>query len=337
MKCNFCREEIPEGTKTCPLCGSPINDKGTLPGQNAAFASQPVINGTLYLVLSVLATLLCCLPFGIIGIVFSSRINSQQNGGDYEGARTSARMATIFLTLSLVLGLVAGCVAAGLYAFIDNEDDNFYELTDYSEDIQTAPEGGEDGADGDLDGLVGEVKPAKQKAKLGEKWNSYTVQINDKVITLPCEYKDLAAAGMSIDESLGLDNDGMVAGGGYLIGALADAKGNSMTAEFINPDDTKKKAQECLVGGITVGEYDLKDSEFKVALPGGIQIGASKEEVTEKYGEPEETYEGDNLHVFTWNESEMFFSTVEADFDSKSGKLVQISMKNYGSENVIEN
>lgn len=371
MKCNFCREEIPDGEKICPLCGSPVNNERVpqeheapereaqdqpdpdrdalrggqkeysyqygLQGQSAENVRQDPINGTLYLILSVLATLLCCLPFGIIGIIFSSRINSQQKNGDYEGARISEKMAKIFLILSLLLGIVAGGCAAVGYSVIGIEKTDFSsdEMV-YSESMPEAPEDG-DGADGELDGLGGEIKLARQEQKLGKSWDSYTVQINDKVITLPCEYKDLAAAGLAIDESLGLDDDGMVAGSGYLIGYMADENGNSMTVEFINPDSEEKRAEECLIGGITVGDYDLKDKGFKITFPGGVQIGDSKDDVAAKYGEPEETYEGDTLHVFTWNDPEMYFSTVEADFDSESGKLIQMSMKNYGSENDLEN
>lgn len=346
MKCNFCREEIAEGAKVCPLCGSPTDHEDMqpeedMPEQDPQFSGQTPINGTLYLVLSVLAALLCCLPFGIIGIVFSSRINSQQKNGDYEGARTSARMAKVFLALSLVLALVIGiavsCAADGFLTFDGEKGWSASDILEDSEELQTAPEDGEDGVDGDLDGLVGGVKPAKQESELGDNWDSYTVQINERVVTLPCEYKDLEVAGLTVDESLGMDNDGMVPGGGYLIGYLVDAGGNSLTVEFINPDDKAKKVQECLVGGITVGEYDLKEEGLKVTFPGGIRIGDTKEEIAGKYGEPEETYEGDNLHIFTWNDAEMYFSTVEADFDSKTGKLVQMSIKNYGNENMDEN
>lgn len=379
MKCKFCREEIPEGAKVCPLCGSVVSNeewpaKQETPvwndgkkneqqdgpegqdlqgewqsssyhykeaGQTTDYINQNPINGTMYIVLSVLATLLCCLPFGIIGIVFSSRINFQQKNGNYESARESAKMAKIFLILSLVLGIIVGCASLGflaLYSVGDGLSDNvskYYDdvVGEYPDDAQTAPEDGEDGMDGELDDAAEYVRPAKQVSKLGDGWDTYTVQINDKVIALPCEYKDLKAAGLSIDDGLGLDNNGMVSARGYLIGYLADENGNSMTVEFINSDKVKKKAEECLIGSITVGDYDLKAGGLTVTFPGGVQIGASEEEVAEKYGEPEELYEGESLHIYTWSDSEMYISTVEADFDPESKKLVQMTMKNYEGKN----
>lgn len=37
-----------------------------------------------YLVESILVTIFCCQPFGIVGIVFASQVNSKHASGDYE-------------------------------------------------------------------------------------------------------------------------------------------------------------------------------------------------------------------------------------------------------------
>ncbi len=367
MKCKFCREEIPEGARMCPLCGAAVDsaemqteqeapvqndeqDKESFQyhnsgvGQTANDIGQAPLNGTLYMVLSVLATLLCCLPFGIIGIVFSSRINFQQRNGDYEGARVSAKMAERFLVLSLVLGLIVGFAAMSFFSSdgigigLPNDVlEPYNEMADDSDDMNTPPEDLEDGMDGELDGLADDVKPAKRVSKLGKNWDSYTVQVNGKVIALPCEYKDLEAAGLGIDEGLGMHKEDAVAARGYLIGYLGDEKGNSMTVEFINPDKTKKKAVECLVGSITVGDYDLKEGGLSVVFPGGVQMGTAKAEVAEKYGEPEEAYEGESLHTYMWTDSESYLSSVETYFNPETLKLVQMTMKNYGDEKGNEN
>lgn len=42
-------------------------------------------------------------------------------------------------------------------------------------------------------------KPAEQSKELGAKWDSYTVQINDKVLKLPCSLADLEATGLKLD------------------------------------------------------------------------------------------------------------------------------------------
>lgn len=230
-----------------------------------------------------------------------------------------------------VLGIIAGCILAGclIIGYVKGITPFAQES---SEDWQAPSKNGENDMEGALDGFEGAIEPAKQASELGDSWNSYTFQINDKVIALPCEYKELEMAGLTIDEALGIDNNGIVTGAGYLIGYLTDGKGNSMTVEFINPDKTEKKAEECLVGRISIGNNDLEAGGMTVVFPGGIQIGDTKESVIAKYGEPEEKYEEGNPHVCIWSDSDMLLSPVEADFDSQSGKLIQMSIENYQNE-----
>lgn len=52
-------------------------------------------------------TLCCCLPLGIVSIVYASKINSLQNAGDYEGAKAAAKKAKIFMIVGAVGGLIA--------------------------------------------------------------------------------------------------------------------------------------------------------------------------------------------------------------------------------------
>lgn len=60
-----------------------------------------------YLVWSIVATLLCCLPAGIVSIVFASQVNAKWAQGDYAGAQRSANNARTWLIVSVVVGLIA--------------------------------------------------------------------------------------------------------------------------------------------------------------------------------------------------------------------------------------
>ena len=53
-------------------------------GYNQFSNGQPEkqISGTPYIIFSILVTLCCCLPLGIVSIVYASKINSLQNAGD---------------------------------------------------------------------------------------------------------------------------------------------------------------------------------------------------------------------------------------------------------------
>jgi hypothetical protein len=59
-----------------------------------------------YLLESILATLLCCLPFGIAGIVNAAKVESRWMAGDQEGALRASRAAKQWMMISFWIGLV---------------------------------------------------------------------------------------------------------------------------------------------------------------------------------------------------------------------------------------
>jgi len=59
-----------------------------------------------YLVWAILSTLFCCLPLGIVSIVFSSKVDGQYNAGDYMGAQDSANKAKNFAMWGAIIGVV---------------------------------------------------------------------------------------------------------------------------------------------------------------------------------------------------------------------------------------
>jgi hypothetical protein len=61
-----------------------------------------------YLVYSILVTLLCCLPLGIVAIIYSTQVDSKYAKGDYAGAAAAAKQAALFCWISLGIGIVAG-------------------------------------------------------------------------------------------------------------------------------------------------------------------------------------------------------------------------------------
>lgn len=55
---------------------------------------------------SIVATLLCCLPLGIVAIVFSSQAQTEINNGNYGAARDKAGTAKTFTLISAALGVL---------------------------------------------------------------------------------------------------------------------------------------------------------------------------------------------------------------------------------------
>ena len=64
-----------------------------------------------YLVESILVTIFCCLPLGIVGIVFASQVNTKFDIGDYEGAAKASKDAKKWM----IWGLISSAIIFVLY------------------------------------------------------------------------------------------------------------------------------------------------------------------------------------------------------------------------------
>ncbi len=60
-----------------------------------------------YLVWNIVATLACCIPTGIVGIIMSNKVNEAYARGDMQRARKMSERAAWWFMISLVLGLMA--------------------------------------------------------------------------------------------------------------------------------------------------------------------------------------------------------------------------------------
>lgn len=72
------------------------------------------------LVWSILTTVLCCLPLGVVAIVYSNKVDTLWNSGKYTEAENAAKSAKLFCFLSLGGGVLAFIIAffAGLLGAI---------------------------------------------------------------------------------------------------------------------------------------------------------------------------------------------------------------------------
>ena len=67
---------------------------------------QIVVKPESYMLSAILVTLLCCLPFGIVSIVFASQVDAKFNSGDYIGAQEASNKAKSWYHAALVSGLI---------------------------------------------------------------------------------------------------------------------------------------------------------------------------------------------------------------------------------------
>jgi hypothetical protein len=54
-----------------------------------------------YLAHSILATVFCCLPFGIVGIVFAAQVGAKLAAGDYAGAVHASKQAKMWCLVAV--------------------------------------------------------------------------------------------------------------------------------------------------------------------------------------------------------------------------------------------
>jgi hypothetical protein len=66
------------------------------------------------LVWAILATLFCCLPGGIVSIVYAAQVNGKLAAGDIAGAQDSSDKAKKWAMYSAIAGIVVGVLYAVL-------------------------------------------------------------------------------------------------------------------------------------------------------------------------------------------------------------------------------
>ncbi|MEW5721680.1 MAG: CD225/dispanin family protein [Thermodesulfobacteriota bacterium] len=113
MFCSKCGSQNPDGAVVCSACGNPLQ---TLSATRPS-GPQDVSEIKSHLVWSILATLFCCLPFGIVAIVYSSRVSKKLAEGDLAGAVQDSKNAKLWCLLSLT-GIVVYIFLFGIVAAI---------------------------------------------------------------------------------------------------------------------------------------------------------------------------------------------------------------------------
>lgn len=68
-----------------------------------------------WLVESILVTLFCCLPFGIVGIVNAAKVNSLYASGNIEAAQQASATAAKWTKIGFIMGIVVIIVYAISY------------------------------------------------------------------------------------------------------------------------------------------------------------------------------------------------------------------------------
>lgn len=83
-----------------------FSSAGPVPPPAQSFDAGTEVCPKTWLAESILVTLFCCIPFGIVGIVKASSVSSKFSVGDFAGARNASADAKKWTTIGFICGIV---------------------------------------------------------------------------------------------------------------------------------------------------------------------------------------------------------------------------------------
>ena len=115
MYCSGCGANNEAGAVYCVQCGRTLGAgpavSSPVPPQ-VQFAGMPRTMPDIpsYMVQSVLVTLCCCLPLGIVGIFKANKVDRLRTAGDFEGAMQASKENKTLLIVAAIVGGVGGLI-----------------------------------------------------------------------------------------------------------------------------------------------------------------------------------------------------------------------------------
>lgn len=119
MFCQRCGSEIPNGLLICQQCGTPVQQPVQQPAPQPINYQQPVqqpvnyqqpvqqvVNIKSHMSDSIIIMILCCLPFGIVGLVYACKVNAALKNNDVAAAQHASKMASMWNWIGFGCGLL---------------------------------------------------------------------------------------------------------------------------------------------------------------------------------------------------------------------------------------
>ncbi len=135
-QCSNCGAELRPGANYCSSCGAaqaetveaetfdptaappapapapmPMPSDAVRPRADGAAMPQKIEN---HLIKSIVATVCCCVPFGIVGIVYAAKVDDFLKSGNRAAAMDASRKAGLWSNLAIGIGLVVNVLATML-------------------------------------------------------------------------------------------------------------------------------------------------------------------------------------------------------------------------------
>lgn len=144
-----------------------------------------------------------------------------------------------------------------------------------------------------------EEKETKKPAtgELSDDLYDFQLSIDGTVYQFPMFYSDFEALGWEYDG----DNTQTLSSNQYTTSDVWEKDGFKAYARFANLSVNTVPISESMVAGFKLDKYYLKDCDWEIFLPGGIQYGVSNaDDIKAAYGEPSSDYDGDLYYSMTY-------------------------------------
>jgi hypothetical protein len=71
-----------------------------------------------YLIPAIVSTIFCCVPLGVVSIIFAVQVNNKVAAGDIAGAMESSKKAKMFMFIAIGAGLLVWVCSIILWVFV---------------------------------------------------------------------------------------------------------------------------------------------------------------------------------------------------------------------------
>lgn len=110
MYCPKCGAANDDNASFCSSCGAKLKFEGDYQNEqnnfnNSSYKPMPEVKNNL--VWAILSTIFCCVPFGIVAIVYAAQVDSKLANHDYNGAVESANKSKTWCWVAFGCGLTA--------------------------------------------------------------------------------------------------------------------------------------------------------------------------------------------------------------------------------------
>lgn len=160
-------------------------------------------------------------------------------------------------------------------------------------------------------------------AALSDNLYDFQLSIDGTVYPLPMRYCDFESLGWIY----GGDNTDTLSVNQYVARQQWEKDGISIDTKLANLSADTVAFSDSMVAGINIDRYMLKECNWKILLPGGIQWGVSNaDDIKQAYGEPAFDYDGDTYYKMIYQDG--YYREIDLYIYKDTNVLEQIDIEN---------